>query len=105
MVADRDGDGKTGKAAERSLAVALAYDHEAGAAPQVVAKGRGAVAERIIENARAHGVHVEENPVLAEALSAVELDDTIPTELYRAVAEVISFVLRHTAAAKQHREK
>ncbi|MCB1471376.1 MAG: EscU/YscU/HrcU family type III secretion system export apparatus switch protein [Rhodobiaceae bacterium] len=101
-MADREDAGKTG---ERSVAVALAYDHEAGAAPQVVAKGRGAVAERIIENARAHGVHVEENPVLAEALSAVELDDTIPRDLYRAVAEVIGFVLRHSPAAKHHREQ
>jgi flagellar biosynthesis protein len=76
--------------------VAVALDYEAGTrdAPRVVAKGRGLLAERIIEIAEEHGVTVEANPMLAEALSGVELDDRIPHELYVAVAEVIGFVLR-----------
>lgn len=84
-------DDKPAKA--HDVAVALGYDHGACQAPTVLAKGRGETAQRIIENAREHGVHIEENPVLAEALAQVELDETIPEELYRAVAEVISFVL------------
>jgi flagellar biosynthesis protein len=44
--------------------------------------------------ARSHGVPIEENPGLAEALSEVELGEQIPVELYRAVAEVLSFILR-----------
>ncbi|MCB1478093.1 MAG: EscU/YscU/HrcU family type III secretion system export apparatus switch protein [Rhodobiaceae bacterium] len=87
------GKNDTGK---HDVAVALGYDHGTGEAPRVLAKGRGAVAERIIESAQEHGVHVEENPILAEALSQVELDDKIPEDLYRAVAEVISFVLYQT---------
>jgi flagellar biosynthesis protein len=76
-----------------SLAVALEYDQETGQAPTVTAKGRGAVAARILETAQEHGIHVEENPVLAEALAQVELEDSIPEELYAATATVISYVL------------
>ena len=76
------------------IAVALQYQHGKDAAPRVTAKGHGAVAETIIESAQAHGVAVENNALLAQALSRVELDQHIPRELYRAVAEVIGFVLR-----------
>jgi len=76
------------------LAVALDYEIGTREAPTVVAKGRGHVAEKILEVARASGVVIEANPMLAEALSGVELDQTIPRELYEAVAEVIGFVLR-----------
>jgi flagellar biosynthesis protein len=74
------------------LAVALQYD-KAGA-PQVVAKGRGSIGEKIIEIAKAHDIPIEENEVLAGALANVELGDEIPVELYKAVAEVLVFVLR-----------
>ena len=57
------------------------------------AKGRGELAERIVETAREHDVAIEQNAILAQALSAVELDDEIPEELYRATAQVIAFVL------------
>ncbi len=74
------------------LAVALHYDRSG--APTVVAKGRGALGAKIIEVARANDIPIEENPVLAGALSNVELGDEIPAELYKAVAEVLVFVLR-----------
>ena len=74
------------------LAVALHYDKIG--APRVVAKGRGTVGEKIIEVAKAHDIPIEENEVLAGALSNVELGDEIPAELYKAVAEVLIFVLR-----------
>ena len=76
------------------LAVALHYDRTG--APRVVAKGKGAIGAKIIEVAKEHGVPIEENEVLAGALSNVELGDEIPTELYKAVAEVLVFVLRLT---------
>jgi flagellar biosynthesis protein len=75
-----------------TLAVALHYDRKG--APRVVAKGRGTVGEKIVEIAREHGVAIEENEVLAGALSNVELGDEIPAELYKAVAEVLIFVMR-----------
>jgi flagellar biosynthesis protein len=74
------------------LAVALHYDKTG--APRVVAKGRGTIGEKIIELAKAHDIPIEENEVLAGALSNVELGDEIPVELYKAVAEVLVFVLR-----------
>jgi flagellar biosynthesis protein len=74
------------------LAVALHYDKKG--APRVVAKGRGSIGEKIIEVAKAHDIPIEENEVLAGALSKVELGDEIPPELYKAVAEVLVFVLR-----------
>jgi flagellar biosynthesis protein len=79
-------------ATRKQLAVALHYDKTG--APRVVAKGRGNIGEKIIEVAKAHNIPVEENEVLAGALSNVELGDEIPVELYKAVAEVLVFVLR-----------
>ena len=72
-------------------AVALHYDHKQ--APTVVVKGEGVIAEKIIEAAAEHGIYIQENPVLAQALGVVELDEEIPVELYTAVAEVLGFVL------------
>ena len=74
------------------LAVALHYDKSG--APRVVAKGRGSIGEKIIEVAKANNIPIEENEVLAGALSNVELGEEIPAELYKAVAEVLIFVLR-----------
>jgi flagellar biosynthesis protein len=78
--------------AKSQLAVALHYDRSG--APRVVAKGRGSLGAKIIEVAKAHDIPIEENEVLAGALSNVELGDEIPAELYKAVAEVLIFVLR-----------
>ncbi len=74
------------------LAVALHYDRKG--APRVVAKGRGTVGDKIVAVAREHGVPIEDNEVLAGALANVELGDEIPAELYKAVAEVLIFVMR-----------
>jgi flagellar biosynthesis protein len=74
------------------LAVALHYDRKG--APRVVAKGKGTIGAKIVEVAKAHDIPIEENEVLAGALSNVELDDEIPAELYKAVAEVLIFVMR-----------
>ena len=81
---------------DRPLAVALRYEEGSREAPRVVASGRGLLAERIVALAEEHGVLIETNPVLAEALSGVELDETIPIELYDAIAVVIGYVLRQT---------
>jgi flagellar biosynthesis protein len=80
------------------LAVALQYDRKG--APRVVAKGRGTIGKKIVEVAKANDIPIEENEVLAGALSKVELDDEIPVELYKAVAEVLVFVLRLSRPAR-----
>lgn len=80
-------------------AVALAYV-ENEQAPTVLAKGRGELAERIIEKAREAGVYVHESPDLVRLLLEVDLDGQIPPALYRAVAEVLAWLYRlETAGA------
>jgi flagellar biosynthetic protein FlhB len=75
-------------------AVALKYDRDM-AAPVCVAKGADGVALKIREIATDNDVPIVENPALARALYAsVEVDDTIPTEHFKAVAQVIGFVMR-----------
>jgi flagellar biosynthesis protein len=81
------------------LAVALHYDRTG--APRVIAKGKGAIGAKIIEIAKEHDVPIEENEILAGALSNVELGDEIPAELYKAVAEVLVFVLRLSKPARR----
>lgn len=71
-------------------AVAIHYDAEKGA-PRVTAKGRGLVAEQIIELAEEHGVHIHESPELVDVLVRLELGEEIPEALYRAIAEIIAF--------------
>ncbi|MTI44246.1 flagellar biosynthesis protein [Roseibium hamelinense] len=77
----------------KKLAVALKYEGE-GTAPYVSATGTGSVAERIEELAREAGVPIEQNPMMAEALSQIELDEEIPIELYQAVAVLIGYIMR-----------
>ena len=75
-----------------TLAVALHYEQPG--TPRVVAKGKGEIGQKIVETARQHGVPIEENASLAGALSEVEIGDEIPVELYKAVAEVLLFIMR-----------
>ncbi|TYC63610.1 type III secretion protein [Rhodobacterales bacterium] len=82
----------------RKLAVALKYDNES--APVVTAKGTGSVAEQIEQLAREAGVPIEQNPMMAEALSQIELDHEIPVELYQAVAVLIGFIMRSGGAPR-----
>lgn len=74
-------------------AVALAY-RQADAAPRVVAKGRGFVAEEIIARAREHGIYVHESPELVTLLTQVDIDEHIPPQLYVAVAELLAWIYR-----------
>jgi flagellar biosynthesis protein FlhB len=81
-------------------AVALKYDPSKMAAPRVVAKGQRLIAQQIKELARQHGVPLVENKPLAQALfRAVEIDQEVPRELYKAVAEVLAFIYK----LKNHR--
>ncbi len=76
-------------------AVALKYDAETMEAPRLTAKGADLIAQRIRELAEEHKIPVVENPPLARALHAgVELDQQVPPQHYKAVAEVIGYVMR-----------
>lgn len=76
---------------ERALAVALAYA-PGDAAPKVVAKGRGLIADEIIHRAREHGIYVHESPELVTLLMQVDMDDHIPPQLYVVVAELLAWL-------------
>jgi len=84
---------KTEKA-EPIEALALDYNPLGKKAPRVVAKGKGSVAERIIELARKAGVPVREDPVLVSLLSHLDIDQEIPPEAYQVVAELLAFVYK-----------
>lgn len=76
------------------LAVALRYDEGQMAAPRVVAKGAGVLAEMIKEIAHRHGIPVVRDPETAQALYRLDVGVEIPPELYRAVAQIIAMVYR-----------
>ncbi len=82
------------------IAVALKYDPATMDAPQVIAKGKRLVAERIKQIARDHNIPVIEEPELARAIfKAAEIGQTVPYELFQAVAEVLAMVYRIKKAA------
>ncbi|WP_261132803.1 EscU/YscU/HrcU family type III secretion system export apparatus switch protein [Bacillus sp. Marseille-Q3570] len=85
---------------ERKSAVALKYDQSANNSPKVVAKGKGATAEEIIETARQNHVPIQEDISLVQLLSKLEINQEIPPNLYQAVAEVFAFVYRLDQASK-----
>ena len=74
-------------------AIALAYQ-QTDAAPRVVAKGKGLIAEQIIARAKEHGVYVHESPELVALLTQVDIDENIPPQLYMAVAELLAWLYR-----------
>lgn len=72
-------------------AVALVYAAN-DAAPRVLAKGRGMLAEQIIANAQAHGVYVHQSSALVTLLMQLDLDQHIPDALYQVVAEILAWL-------------
>ena len=76
-------------------AVAIRYQLESMAAPQVVAKGKNYLALRIRQRALEHEVPIVENPPLAQALyKSVDVGQDIPPHLYRAVAEILAYIFK-----------
>ncbi|MDD5476387.1 MAG: EscU/YscU/HrcU family type III secretion system export apparatus switch protein [Syntrophales bacterium] len=84
------------KRSDAQIPMAAAISYEAGKdnAPRLAARGRGFVAERIIELARKHNIPIKQDPSLVEILSRLDIDSEIPPELYRAVAEILAFIYR-----------
>lgn len=79
---------------EIKTAIALEYDPQEDEAPRVIASGRGEIADKILKLAQENQIPIREDPVLAQALSLVDLEDEIPVELYAVVAEVLGWVYR-----------
>ena len=76
------------------LAVALRYEPNRRPAPDLVAKGRGELAERILEVAHEHDVPVREDADLLQLLALCDVGEEIPIELYAAVAELLAYLYR-----------
>lgn len=81
-------------------AVALKYERGKDRAPKVTAKGRGQIAEKILELARQHGIAIEKDSTLLDALYRLEINEEIPEDLYQVVAEILAFVYRMNALKK-----
>jgi flagellar biosynthesis protein len=77
---------------ETTVAAAIKYDNRKDIAPRIVAKGQGKIAEKIIELAKKHNVPIKNDPALVQILSKLDIDEQIPAELYKAVAEILAFV-------------
>jgi len=77
-------------------AVALKYNKEKNKAPLVTAKGKNATAQKIIQIAKENGVAIKKDEDLVQLLSKVELDSEVPPQMYKAVAEIFSFVYNIT---------
>ena len=75
-------------------AVALHYAPDAGAVPEVTARGTGDIAQRILDHAKAHDIPVREDADLLELLAGVSIGDEIPMELYEVVAELLTYLYR-----------
>jgi len=73
-------------------AVALKYVPGQNQAPKVTAKGSGALAQKIIELAREHGVPIKEDPALVQVLAQLDFYEEIPPSVYVVVAEILAFI-------------
>ncbi|WP_209122402.1 EscU/YscU/HrcU family type III secretion system export apparatus switch protein [Alkalihalobacillus sp. BA299] len=83
---------KNGK--KTQAAIALTYNESSDDAPRVKAKGKGFVAQEIIALAKENQIPIQEDTSLVELLSQIEINETIPSELYEVVAEVFAFIYR-----------
>ncbi|MGX9133647.1 EscU/YscU/HrcU family type III secretion system export apparatus switch protein [Rummeliibacillus sp. JY-2-4R] len=78
----------------RKEAVALSYNKINSNVPKVIAKGKGKIADNILEQAALHHVPIQQDPTLVQLLGQLDLNESIPEELYQAVAEVFAFIYR-----------
>lgn len=75
-------------------AIALRYEPKKDQAPKLVGKGKGHLAEKILELARQNNIPIREDKNLVQILSRLELNQEIPADVYKAVAEILAFVYR-----------
>ena len=91
---DQPGSSGSGKKHTQSLAVALHHEIGSADAPDVVATGRGKLAEKILELAFANDIKVREDADLAQLLTALDVGEKIPLEAFAAVSEILAYVYR-----------
>ncbi len=84
------------------LAVALKYEREKNPAPVIAAKGKGYMAQQIIELAKQYNIEIRQDRDLVQMLEKLDIDTPIPLEAYAAVAEILSYVYRANDKAKRN---
>ena len=75
-------------------AVALKYDSQQTSAPKIIAKGKGKIAKKILQKANEFDIPIFKNEALAESLLKLDVDEQIPPNLYKAVAEVFVWLMK-----------
>ncbi len=75
-------------------AVALRYQRQKDSTPKVLAKGKGKIAQKIIEIAQKNGVYIQKDPDLVEILSQIQIEQEIPQKLYVVVAKILTHIYR-----------
>jgi len=85
-------------------AVALKYDQDGASAPKVVAKGQGEIAKKILQKADEFEIPIFKNKALAESLLKLDVDEQIPPNLYKAVAEVFVWLMNAEQKAQLSRK-
>lgn len=93
------------KKRRKNSAVGLKYRPESDVAPRITAKGKGKVAEKIIEIAKEHNIYIHEDPDLIEVLSQLDINEEIPPNLYVVVAELLAFVYALNNSMSRHISK
>jgi flagellar biosynthesis protein len=83
------------------IAVALTYERESSDVPRVAAKGKGSIAEAIIELAQKNNIEIRRDADLAVLLSRLDIDMPIPLEAYAAVAEILAYVYKANDRARK----
>jgi flagellar biosynthesis protein len=84
----------------KKKAVALKYDQNQHSAPKVVAKGKGAIAQKILAKAQEFEIPVFQNEALADSLLNLDIDEQIPPNLYKAIAEVFVWLMKSEQKAQ-----
>lgn len=85
----------------KKSALAISYDKDKDGAPKISAKGKGHIADKIIELARENNIPIHEDPDLIEVLSKLDLGQEIPPDLYKLIAEVLVYVYRSNNKASK----
>ncbi len=81
-------------------AVALRYEYGVDVAPKIIARGKGIIADKIIQKAKENNIPIQKDEELVKILSILELDSVIPLEAYSAVAEILSTLYKYNKNVK-----
>jgi flagellar biosynthesis protein len=80
------------------IAIALKYEKEKDLAPRVTAKGKGPIAEKILQLARENNIEIQKDKPLADILALIDINSPIPAQAYIAVAEILSYIYKANAS-------